>query len=210
LNRGVFGGFPGREQLALLVHGEFGGPLDDVVLGLAQGLEGIDVVLEELEEALTGFSGEDAGFGGHVVFELALRRVRAFEAAFGSFGAFRLSAVGAGGLGALWGGLFFGGPFVFHFGRSLFLGVDVWRRLLRRSAAATCTPIMAGLMQDFVAQEPGRLLMGKGLAVFRFWNRSWRLVSLERRIAKSLVLRQTAGPRQTHDGSVVSGRCCVS
>ena len=80
--------------------------LNDVVLRLAQGFEGFDVIFEELNEALTGFSDEEDASGEQVVLELAFSGVRALEAAFCGFWAFGFSAIGSGGGYALRGGLF--------------------------------------------------------------------------------------------------------
>ena len=62
--------------------------LDDVVFGFGDGLEGVDVALEEGDEVGAGFAGEEDGFGELVVFEVAGGGVCTFLASGGGGGAF--------------------------------------------------------------------------------------------------------------------------
>ncbi len=43
-------------------------------------MERVDVALEKLEEAVSGFAGQKDGSGEHIIFELALGGEGAFEA----------------------------------------------------------------------------------------------------------------------------------
>ena len=119
---------------------------------------------------------EEDGFGEHVVLELALDGVRAFEASFGGLGPLGFPAVGLGCGDAARGGLFFrlfdeGFELVFHFGlRSLGFRWTFGGVVLGRSAAATSSYYYRVEGPILCVAKLSNLLIRWGLRYFKFLN----------------------------------------